>query len=637
MRRTPEPIPDAGPLLHDLGVAFGGSLTVSPASTRTSGRQHPMSGVCGIYSPSDPSQATSAHLDGILGAIAHRGTAPRSFVDEQLGIAIGRVRSPSESAHPDFSGWHDDEDAVVSVDGVPFGVADPVAAAVRSGAASFGRCSGHFAVALWNRTNRELSILRDPLETKPLYYWHSGSVIVFASELKGILAHPAVERRIDQRGLSLCLTFGYVPAPRSMFEDVQKVFPGETVTVDERARLTSQSCWTMPGVEPSPAELSLLASDARERTLESCAKHVGDAKRVGVFLSGGVDSTILVGVLKLLGVPEIHTFTLGFRGSHTAPRMSEDLQWAERVAKRFGTMHHPVVIDVGDGAVDLEQTWRQFDEPILTPNAHSKQFLSQAARQHDVRLCVSALGAEHAFSSIYGKKLATAEQRIREGGSEIEALVRRYQRTFSFDEQQELLVEPLDDPRGLALDVMRRYNEDVEAQDVGDRMLVSATRLKLAERSVAVQDRTAAASGVQVVHPFRDPEVIAFSRTIPVSLKRGTSSRNPKSFLLRAFGDLVPDEIMTRQVIGYPTYYWNHGELDAWKRILLSQAAIRRAGMFNEKVVQRVIKSNAASTRKTARRQAWAVLTLQAWYAFHVSDDLPTDIGRRLEGHEGLS
>ena len=596
-----------------------------------------MSGICGIYSPGDPSQATAAQLDGMLGAIAHRGTARRSFVDEQLGIALGQMRSPRETAQPNVRGWHEDEDAVISLDGVPFGVADSLAAVVRSSAANLGRRGGHFAVAFWNKTSRELSILRDPLGTRPLYYWHSGSAIVFASELKGILAHPAVERLVDHQGLTLCLTFGYVPAPRSMFEGVQKAFPGEMVAVDERGRLTSQTCWTMPGLEPSLAELSLLASDARERTLESCAKHVGDAKCVGVFLSGGVDSTILVGVLKLLGVPEIHTFTLGFRGRHADPRMSEDLYWAEQVANRFGTTHHPVVIDVGDGAAGLERTWRQFDEPILTPNAHSKQFLSQTARQHDVRLCLSALGAESAFSSTYGKKLATAEKHIGEGASEIEALVRRYQRIFSFHEQQELLVEPLADPRRLALDTMGRYNDDVEAEDVGDRMIVSAMRMMLAEKSVAIQDRSAAPNGVEVLHPFRDPDIMALGRTIPVSLKRGTVAGTAKWFLKKAFADVLPEKIMNRQVIGYPTYYWNRGELDAWKTSLLSHAALHGAGMFNEAAAQRLIDGDAASTRKTAGRQTWAVLALQAWHAFHVGDDIPREIGRRLEGHEGLS
>ena len=113
----------------------------------------------------------------------------------------------------------------MSFDGVPFGLADRIAASAPLGPADLVPSGGHFAAALWDRANRELSILRDPLGTKPLYYWHYGAAVVFASEPKAILAHPVVGRRVDHSGLSLCLTFDYVPAPRSMFERVSSVAP----------------------------------------------------------------------------------------------------------------------------------------------------------------------------------------------------------------------------------------------------------------------------------------------------------------------------------------------------------------------------------------------------------------------------
>jgi asparagine synthase (glutamine-hydrolysing) len=198
-----------------------------------------MAGIAGIYDPRDPRHASAEHLETMLDAIGHRGLAARKqWIDRDRGVAIGHVSGvapssiPSERLTPAFL---DEGDIVAAFDGDATGLVeawrtrpDPFASEIEDA----------FALCLWDRRQRQLCLARDPLGTKPLYYYRDDAtgLVVFASELKGVLAHPAVHTRVDPEGLSLFLTFGYIPAPHSIVAGVGMVFPGTAAIFDSVGR-----------------------------------------------------------------------------------------------------------------------------------------------------------------------------------------------------------------------------------------------------------------------------------------------------------------------------------------------------------------------------------------------------------------
>ncbi len=600
-----------------------------------------MSGICGILSTRDPSLASAEHLRAMMDAIAHRGRAARrSFVDGTNGVAIGHVFAPAFQASTDdpLPHWHEDEQYVVSFDGAVFNAdevlprdrahlyLDKACGAIaehlhRNPAAFPEELDGHFGLTVWDKTKRELWLARDAPGAKPLYYHHDPGtgLVVFASELKGIFAHPAVRRRVGRDGLTAYLTFGYIPAPLSILDGVHKTFPAQVLRFDAGGRLDSRLFWQIPPYQPRDAGLDELAAETREHVIRTVEKYIRGAERVGVFLSGGVDSTVVLGVLKMLGIPELHTFTMGFTTDDSKAQLKEDLYWAERTARAMGTEHHPIVIPRHhDPNPLLPDIVRQFDDPMLTPNCYSKYLLAMAARKAGVDSGTSGSCAGPCFQQRSPKSIRKVREVVGEHASREEAVLQDRMALFSFEEQAALLVEPHQDPRALTLGLIQRFATGVEAEGFGD--FVNGTLLRMqAEKSLGVQDRAAISNGLEMRHPFHDARLIKFANTIPARFKGSESVEMSKIVLTRAFKDILPEEIVTHEKTGFPSYYWTHGEVDALKQRLLSPEAIERVGLFRPEAVRTILDKDAVSTKKSAGKRTWGLLMLHAWFELHVN------------------
>lgn len=604
-----------------------------------------MGGIAGIYSPRRPSLATAEHLQRLLAALRHRsGAQTRQRCEPAQGLAIGHVygseapgpRPAGTGSEADPPGWHAAPEGVSAMDGWILNSADllggdcalaspgrALAASVRRERGEFARAlDGSFGLAHWDAEGRVLRIARDPLGSKPLYYHHDAAagLVIFASEPKAILAHPAVQRRVDPSAFALFLTFGYVPAPHCIFSGLRKVFPGTVVSADASGRIAERAFWRMPRPEPAQGNFEELARETRERVLERFERQLAGVERPGVLLSGGVDSTLVVGILRLLGHREVPTFSLGFRMDGVASRLSEDLEWGVRVGGHFSTRHHAVVFGADHRpAQRLSRVWRQFDEPMLSPNVYSKDCLFEAVRRAGVTHCLSGLGAEDLFDRLPEKKLRKLREKAGGDPDPLEAMILRYNRFLSFDEQRELLVEPCDSARDRALETLRRYSSDVEADDLGELMYLTMVRMLGAEKSVAIQDRTSVLHGIEARHPFQDAPLLRFARTLPAAARQGGGV--PKALLKAAFSDVLPRDVADREKIGYPSYYWNRGELAELRERLLSPEALERTGIFRADAVRRICDADARSERRSAGKRVWGLMAIQAWYELHIHED----------------
>jgi len=611
-----------------------------------------MSGICGIYSPAHPALASRAILQKMLAAIGHRGPVARQwFFDPQAGVAVGHVfapafQAPNAEATPD---WFEDAHHVVALDGVIFNDEEflprhasaplhqnrnvgAVVEHLRQPAANFPeKLDGHFGLVVWDKTTRELWLGRDALGNKPLYYGHVADkqLVLFASELEGILVHPAVQRRLNREALTAYLTLGYVPAPLSIFENIHKVFPGEAIKINAVGRMRKHRYWHMPGFAPQPGELETFAAPLREHIIQAVAKQVGDgAARVGVFLSGGVDSTIVLAVLKRLGaVPERLTVTLGIHIDPSKKYLLEDFHWGHRVAVKFASKHYPILITKGhDPQPLLRRIWRQLDEPLLTPNVYAKYLLSAAVKQNGMNSCLSGSNVDMLFQRLSTQKVQALRAAV--GSNRIEDLVLvNRNRLFSINTLAGILTEPLSEPHEAMRQIVRGYCRDVEGEEIGDVMNGAILRMQGAEKNLVAQDRVAMLHGVEMRHPFYEARLLDFVHRIPARFKGSESEDMKKAVLKCAFKDILPPEIAEREESGFPSYYWTNGEIEALKERLLSPAGLQRTGLLRPAAVRHILAADKASRvgeltssrKKSAGNRTWALLVLQAWHELYLN------------------
>src|SRR6185503_16215738 len=267
-----------------------------------------------------------------------------------------------------------------------------LAAFLEWGVAAVDRFIGMFAIALWDERSRRLTLLRDRMGVKPLYYAWNGTALWFGSELKALRAHDAWEQRIDREALAEYLQYGYVSAPRAIYEDVRKLLPGHWLELGEVGEPVAHRYWSPP--------LEASALEASEPELERQLEHLLiDAFRyrmisdvpLGVFLSGGIDSSLVAAVLKVHGGGELRTFTIGFDD----PRFDESAR-AREVARHLGTRHTERILTGADMREVLTDWADLFDEPFGDSSGVPTYLVSKLAREH-VKVALSADGGDELF------------------------------------------------------------------------------------------------------------------------------------------------------------------------------------------------------------------------------------------------
>ncbi len=253
---------------------------------------------------------------------------------------------------------------------------------------------GMFAFAIWDARRRRLVVARDRLGKKPLYYWHRDGLFLFASEVKALLAHPAVRREVDWDALHHYLAFGYPPADHSLFPGIPQPPPAHTAVLDA-GTLGLHRYWALPpgppagGPAPSGDEL---AEQVREELREAVRLRLESDVPVGVFLSGGIDSSAVVASMREVSGGRIATFSIGFGG--VAPGYDE-LAYARQVARRFETDHHEELLEAKVDEL-LGPIVAQFDEPFADSSAVPTYVIAQATGHH-VKVVLSGIGGDETF------------------------------------------------------------------------------------------------------------------------------------------------------------------------------------------------------------------------------------------------
>jgi asparagine synthase (glutamine-hydrolysing) len=500
--------------------------------------------------------------------------------------------------------------------------------------------NGMFAFALWDRRREQLFLARDRMGEKPLYYAVAQGWLVFASELRAVLAHPAVGREIDLQGVARYLAFDFVPDPHSIVRGVRKLPPAHALIASEaKARL--ESYWEIP-FRPDPAvDEATWCEEIAGRFDEAVRLRLRSDVPLGCFLSGGIDSTA-VATTAARHRPGIRTFSVGY-----AEAEYDERPYSRIVAERSGTRHEELVVSADDAGRLLPQLGALLDEPIADMSFVPLHLLSRAARV-SVTVALTGDGGDELFAGYptmaadwwHGafarlpRPLRGALRRSSERLPAAAAPFRDFLRALEYrpEARNQALLGGLPPERhaGLlsreAIAALGGFDAyaDLEAAvagcttaDATARMIHRYCKLYLAGQNLANADRASMAVGLELRAPFLDHTFVEFMGRIPSRLKlRGFGGL--KRLLKRALSDRLPTEILGRDKHGFgvPFGAWFRGPLAAPLREILEPARIRAAGIFDADAVERLVGEHLRGFRDH-RKLLWALVVFELWRCHH--------------------
>ena len=514
---------------------------------------------------------------------------------------------------------------------------------------------GMFAIALWDAQMGRLTLIRDRLGVKPLYYGWNGRTLWFGSELKALRAYPHWQPRIDKTALGDFFRFSYIAEPLSIYEQVSKLPPGHCLELTRGAQPLVQRYWgVLDGVQVGRETSEDALADRLEALMADAFKlrMISDVP-VGVFLSGGVDSSVVTALLQRHG-PQVRTFTIGFED----PRFDE-APYAEQVAGYLGTLHTTRIVREAE-AMQVLPTWGDlFDEPFGDDSGIPTLLVSQLAAQH-VKVVLSADGGDELFggynsyAAVFSRmQSALSQSSIGRIARDLAAVVpwerldqalagrsgcadpqRSFSRSISLRMRYVREAHALSTPGDLFEHVLTssywhdseldrllgrvvpktRSTCDAYPGDIGEKMCLWDLHHYLAGDVLAKVDRTTMAMSIEGREPLLDHRLVEFAFSLPYRLRRG--ALGSKHLLRKVLYRHVPRELIDRPKKGFaaPIGRWMSGALKSLLDHYLDPRHIARQGVLDPLVVQSVRRRFDAGDPFSVQR-VWLLLAFQLWHA----------------------
>ena len=516
------------------------------------------------------------------------------------------------------------------------------------------RLIGMFAFALWDSKARTLSLVRDRIGIKPLYWGEFAGQVLFASELKALRQHPSFRPEIDRNSLCAFLRYNYVPAPRSIYAGVYKLAPGSILTFAEGAPPRPIAFWSMPEVVRKGRagfNENLSDADAEEKLnallLDAVGRRMIADVPLGAFLSGGIDSSTVVALMQAQSVRPIRTFSIG---SHDAAY--DEAKHAKAVAAHLGTDHLELYVQASDALDLIPRLPFIYDEPFADSSQIPTYLVSALTRKH-VTVALSGDGGDelfggynrHVLAQSIWPLLSSVPRPFRRAAAAMiqsvsperwdaaqEMLPRRLRRPNGGEKLHKLakvmacdedglyqhLVSHWEDPRALVIGATESAPIQVNPAvlsamgDPAHRMQYLDAITYLPDDILTKVDRASMAVSLEARVPLLDHRVVEFAWTLPVRFRiRGDRS---KWLLRKVLGRYVPDALVERPKMGFgvPIDAWLRGPLREWAETLLDETRIRSEGYLNPEPIRRKWAEHLSGARNW-QEPLWGVLMFQAW------------------------
>jgi asparagine synthase (glutamine-hydrolysing) len=504
------------------------------------------------------------------------------------------------------------------------------------GADAIARLRGMFGLAIWDGRSRTLLLARDRMGIKPLHYALAGGRLYFGSEIKSLLEAPDVPRDLDADALDHYLSFLYTPRDGSIFRSIAKLPPGHLLTWRD-GRVAVEQYFELPSEESYDGSEADAVRDLRSVLTDAVRSHMVSDVPLGAFLSGGIDSSLVVGLMAEASSEPVKTFSIGF----DEPAFDE-LEHARRVARHFGTDHHEHVVKP-DGLAILDRLIGHFDEPFADSSAIPTWYVSEMAARH-VTVVLSGDGGDELFGG-YDRYLphprvlafdrysppalrrvaAAAAARLPHGargknflrhvgrddrGRYLDAI-----RFFSADEKNDLLMPDVartlrgPEPEARLGHHFRRYADLPWAS----QMMRFDAETYLPEDVLTKVDRMSMAHSIESRVPLLDNDVVAFASRLPAAMKIKEGRR--KHVLKEVAAAILPREILERpkQGFGVPLGMWFRGTLrELFADTLLAPRTLQR-GYFNPQFVRRIVNEHLSGKRDHTLR-LWQLVVFERWH-----------------------
>lgn len=522
--------------------------------------------------------------------------------------------------------------------------------------AAVKRFIGMFAFALWDRADRRLTLVRDRLGIKPLYWSANGNLVLFGSQPKALVAHPAWETRLDQVALRDYLRFGYVPSPQAIYEGMRQVEPGSIVEIDASGRTTERRYWDLAEVATRGVSRRRDAADetALSHELESLLRDAIRLRMIadvplGAFLSGGIDSSTVVALMQAESNRPVKSFSIGFHeGSH------DEAVHAKAVAAHLGTEHRELYLSPAEAREVIPSLPEWYDEPFADSSEIPTHLVARLARQ-EVTVALSGDGGDELFAGYVRYTQAPAlwrrstslpdplrhlmaaairavpprawdclaallPQSVRPpqvgrrahkladmfGAPDLETL---YRSVIAYWNDPETAMRRRDLPAG---PVWRRP-VPAAITDPVERMQFLDTITYLPDDILAKVDRATMAIGLEARVPLIDHRVVEFAWSLPPALK--AANGQGKRLLRQVLYRHVPRQLVERPKMGFavPISTWLMGPLRDWVESLIAEDRLRREGIFDPAPIRRIWAEH-RSGRRNHEAQLWTLLMFQAWH-----------------------
>ena len=499
----------------------------------------------------------------------------------------------------------------------------------------FSRLRGMFAVALWSERDKRLVLARDRMGIKPLYIARHGTDLIFGSELKAIFVHPEIDRQLSLDGLDCYLSLNYVPAPWTLVDGIEKLRPGHWLEWRNGAQ-RSEAYWRLPLGSQQHWTLDAAQQELDSLLRQSVREHLLSDVPLGVWLSGGIDSSTLVHYAAAASSARLKTFSISFRG-----HSFDERSYIREVASRYGTDHEEFDVNPEAGLPDaIEEFAYYFDEPDADAGALPVWFLSKLTKRH-VTVALSGEGGDELFGGYLtyrADRMAHLARRLPAGVLQLalngarhwpvsdqkigfEYMLKRFLEgcrmrperahvywngTFSDAEKTVLINGP--SPRALVaiLDPLRQAGDNLAAYlwfDQGcylpDDLLVKVDRMSMAH-------------SLEVRPPYLDHRIVEFAASLPAPLKMRGSRQ--KILLKEMMKGKLPPSILRRKKIGLdiPAHQWLRGPLRQLLLDTLSAGASEHAGLFHPGAVEACVRRH-LDRRANLGYHLWGLMILFMW------------------------
>ena len=633
-----------------------------------------MCGICGIFH-TNPSQAVERDvLANMNRQIAHRGPDDEGFfVDGNVGLAMRRLSiidvktGHQPIANEDERLWivfngeiynHPELRTQLEAHGHRYRTRSDTETIIHlyeeHGRDCVKYLRGMFAFAIWDRNSKTFFAARDRLGIKPFYYRYDGETLLFGSEIKTILAYPGVRAELNTSALSEYLAFGYLAGSGTMFAGINKLPPAHTLELDLKGRLKLERYWDLSGPLDEDVRPRKFYVKTYRDLLECCvSSHLMSDVPLGVFLSGGLDSSAIAALTTKIRREPIETFSVGYGEE----RFSE-LPYARQMAEHIGARHHEIRLNREEFFASLPALIWHEDEPIVWPSSVSLYFVAKLARER-VKVVLTGEGSDETLGGYtrYAWTLANSRMdkvyhavtpaffrgwmRDRISSGVLPANLRRklehtfvgrdgeswpsfyfdnFYSAFSAMEQSQLLTPGAREQSGNAYAASMAYWEK-SSGDLLHRLLYTDINTYLVELLMK-QDQMSMAASVESRVPFLDHALVEFTARIPA--KYSIRRLSGKQILKSAAEDLLPRSIVHRQKMGFPTpwEYWLAGpQLDEIEAMISEPLTLER-GLFDRDAVRKLFAEHRSGRRDNGNR-IWRLLNLETWQRVFLDGKLP--------------